>query len=324
MYLVTQGEYEKVIGVNPSAFTEKQMDASTFNPPMSPDDWQVKERLKDRGRCVGKDTSRYPVETVVWDEATEFCRRLSATPAERAAGRVYRLPTEAQWEYACRAGTTTRWYSGDDEAGLVDVAWFDNNSGAQTHPVGQKAPNSWRLYDMHGNVSQWCQDWYEKDYYADSVTDGPVGPSSGGYRVPRGGSFAMQAGFCHSASRNISHPTGVTPIGDSESPCSSDRTRATARKAPHPQSPRVNHDTSGQRCSTEKTSADGQSTAATVSNGTSRTGSSRRNRLQVIRHASFFPTKSMPTLRCDSSFKSATTVLTGELRSVRSKAKNVR
>ena len=113
---------------------------------------EVKSRLDDRKKVAGKDTSRHPVETVNWDEAMEFCRRLSAMPAERAARRVYRLPTEAEWEYACRAGTTTRWYCGDDEAGLVDVAWFNKNAGRMTHPVGEKKPNAWGLYDMHGNV----------------------------------------------------------------------------------------------------------------------------------------------------------------------------
>ena len=87
---------------------------------------------------VGKDTSRHPVETVNWDEAMEFCRKLSAMPAERAARRVYRLPTEAEWEYACRAGTTTRWYCGDDEAGLVDVAWFDRELRRDDAPGGRE------------------------------------------------------------------------------------------------------------------------------------------------------------------------------------------
>jgi formylglycine-generating enzyme required for sulfatase activity len=84
----------------------------------------------------------------------EFCRRLSAMPAEQAARRSYRLPTEAEWEYACRAGTTTRWYSGNDEAGLLDCAWLAKNSGSMTHPVGQKRPNAWGLYDMLGSVFQ--------------------------------------------------------------------------------------------------------------------------------------------------------------------------
>ena len=150
MYQVTQGEYEKVMGVNPSAFTEKQW----MRPPSSR---RFRKRRSSTGwmsarRWLGKDTSRHPVETVNWDEAMEFCRKLSAMPAEQAARRVYRLPTEAEWEYACRAGTTTRWYCGDDEAGLADAAWFSKNSGGMTHPVGEKKPNAWGLYDMHGNV----------------------------------------------------------------------------------------------------------------------------------------------------------------------------
>jgi hypothetical protein len=130
---VTQAEYEQVMGVNPSAFTEKQMDVSAFKPPLSGE--EVKYRPSDRKKVAGKDTSRHPAETVSWEDAMEFCRGLSAMPAERTARRVYRLPSEAGWEYACRAGTTTRWYCGDDEAGLVEVAWFNKNAGGMTHPV---------------------------------------------------------------------------------------------------------------------------------------------------------------------------------------------
>jgi hypothetical protein len=110
--LVTQGEYQGVMGTNPSAFTEEQLDVSALKP--SRLEYDVKNRRECGKRLVGKDTSRHPVETVSWGDAMEFCRKLSAMPAERAARRVYRLPTEAEWEYACRAGTTTRWYSGDD------------------------------------------------------------------------------------------------------------------------------------------------------------------------------------------------------------------
>lgn len=93
-----------------------------------------------------------PVEMVTWEDAVEFCRRLSELPAEKAAGNVYRLPTEAEWEYACRAGTTTKFSFGDNESGLGDYAWYYDNSGRNTHPVGGKLPNAWGLYDMYGNV----------------------------------------------------------------------------------------------------------------------------------------------------------------------------
>jgi len=170
---VTQGEYERVTGSNPSKF---------------PGDPQR------------------PVEQVSWDDAVEFCRKLSALPGEKAAKRRYGLPTEAQWEYACRAGTTTRWYVGDNEAGLFDVAWFNTNSGGQTHPVGGKKPNAWGLYDMHGNVWEWCQDWYDKEYYAWSPMDDPAGPPGGSHRVFRGGYWADPARRSRSAFRTADKP----------------------------------------------------------------------------------------------------------------------
>jgi formylglycine-generating enzyme required for sulfatase activity len=199
MYQVTQAEYEKMMGVNPSAFTEKQMDASAFKPPLS--DAEVKSRPVDRKTVVGKDTSRHPVETVSWDDAMEFCRRLSAMPAEQAARRVYRLPTEAEWEYACRAGTATRWYCGDDEVGLQECAWFNKNAGRMTHPVGQKRPNAWGLYDMQGNVSQWCADLHTKDYYQQSPSSDPAGPSAVSHHVVRGGNWGGGPSRCRSAFR---------------------------------------------------------------------------------------------------------------------------
>jgi len=129
----------------------------------------------------------YPVTYVSWDAAVEFCSRLSALPAEKAAGRFYRLPTEAEWEYACRAGTTTAYSFGDDATKLGRYAWYENNSNGEIHPVGRKLPNSWGLYDMHGNVAEWCQDKYGNYPYG-SVTD-PSGPRSGVQRVLRGGSY---------------------------------------------------------------------------------------------------------------------------------------
>ena len=99
---------------------------------------------------------QHPVEIVSWDDTVRFCDKLSALAEEKAAGRVYRLPTEAEWEYACRAGSTTRYSSGNDAAGLKDYGWFMENSSGTTHPVGEKQPNAWGLYDMEGNVSEWC------------------------------------------------------------------------------------------------------------------------------------------------------------------------
>lgn len=153
---------------------------------------------------MGKNPSNFkganlPVERVSWRDAMEFCRRL--TERERTAGRlpegyVYMLPTEAQWEYACRAGTT------DDYAGDLDkMGWYNRNSGNTTHPVGKKQANAWGLYDMHGNVWEWCLDWY-KGYTGGSVRD-PTGPSSSGDgRITRGGDWTGVAEDCRSANRN--------------------------------------------------------------------------------------------------------------------------
>ena len=167
---VTQEQYQKVMGTNPSQFKGPQN----------------------------------PVEKVSWADAVEFCRKLSAMPAEKTAGHVYRLPTEAEWEYACRSGTTTAYGFGDDASRLGDYGWFRSNSDSKTHPVGEKKPNAWGLYDMHGNVWEWCQDWYG-DYPSGSATD-PTGATSGSIRVIRGGSWGNDARFCRSASRGRSTP----------------------------------------------------------------------------------------------------------------------
>jgi formylglycine-generating enzyme required for sulfatase activity len=171
MHEVTQAQYERVMGSNPRH----------RGAPSRGEDW--------------------PVVNVSWDEAVAFCRELMELPREKDARRVYRLPTEAEWEYACRAGTTTRFCFGDNAAKLGEYAWFDGNSDGQSHPVGQKKPNAWGLCDMHGNVFEWCHDWYSSDY-ARLPADDPQGPSSGAERVVRGGcAYEGGAKCCRSAYR---------------------------------------------------------------------------------------------------------------------------
>ncbi len=195
------------MAVNPSDFTEKQQDVSTFKEPFLVSQNQVSARLGAQKRVMGdKDTSRHPVERVSWDDATDFCRRLSALPSEHAAARIYRLPTEAEWEYACRAGTTTRRYCGDEEDSLFKYAWLFENSGGMTHPVGEKKPNAWGLYDMNGNVWQWCHDWYGSGYYVKSATEDPEGNPRGLSRVRRGGAWNYAARKCRSGKRFDGRP----------------------------------------------------------------------------------------------------------------------
>jgi formylglycine-generating enzyme required for sulfatase activity len=175
-YEVTQGEYLAVMGTNPSYFTG--------------------------------DTNR-PVERVSWNDATNYCA--TVTQRERLAGRIatnsaYRLPTEAEWEYACRAGTTTRFSYGDDPGytKLSNYGWYDVNSGKTTHSVGQKLANPWGLYDMHGNVWEWCQDWYGT--YPGGIAIDPQGPATGSLRVFRGGSWSYDTRGCRSAYRYGIYP----------------------------------------------------------------------------------------------------------------------
>jgi formylglycine-generating enzyme required for sulfatase activity len=193
---VTQGEYEKVMGSNPSEFSATG---------------------KGKDKVGGLDTKRFPVECVSWDDAVEFCRQLSALPEEKSAGHRYRLPSEAQWEHACRAGSTGRYSFSSRPSGvpreyeekeLVDYGWFDANSNVMPHAVGLKRASAWGLYDMHGNVWEWCQDWYDKGYYTDSPVDDPGGPPGGSGRVHRGGGWNLVAGFCRSACRDNRGPEG--------------------------------------------------------------------------------------------------------------------
>ncbi|MDI6788565.1 MAG: SUMF1/EgtB/PvdO family nonheme iron enzyme, partial [Planctomycetota bacterium] len=128
----------------------------------------------------------HPVEQVSWNDCQEFCRKAGL-----------QLPTEAEWEYVCRAGTNTKYYWGNESNS--NYMWYDKNSNSTTHPVGQKKPNAFGLYDIIGNVWEWCQDWYDANYYKNSPKDNPTGPSSGEYRVLRGGSWNNNANNCRTA-----------------------------------------------------------------------------------------------------------------------------
>ena len=142
-----------------------------------------------------------PVTQVSWHEAMLFCARLSARTGHRA-----RLPTEAEWEYACRAGAVGSYCFGDDAGELGDYAWHSANSGGRPQPVGRKSPNRWGLYDMHGNVWEWCGDWYHPKSYADAAEVDPRGPSSGEGRVLRGGAALYDPPSCRCATRMFSPP----------------------------------------------------------------------------------------------------------------------
>jgi len=148
-----------------------------------------------------EELGHHPVVSVSWYEAVSFCRWLSSC-FEWARG--CRLPTEAEWEYACRAGTETRYWSGEEKSDLARVGWYDENSGARTHRVGKKAANPWGLYDAHGNAREWCQDWYGN--YSPDPEEDPTGPPRGDRRVDRGGSAWIGAGGARAAFRGIGLP----------------------------------------------------------------------------------------------------------------------
>ncbi len=179
---VTQGQYRAVTGESPSNFN-------------------------------GSDD--LPVEKVSWNDAIAFCNKLSEKEGlkpyyqfgagSKSGGGGYRLPTEAEWEYACRAGSTTQYSFGDDASSLGEYAWFDGNSGNKTHPVGQKRPNSFGLYDMHGNVWEWV--WDGKTGYTTARMDDPMGSVEAASRVSRGGSWDYDGRFCRSALRFGNDPS---------------------------------------------------------------------------------------------------------------------
>ena len=160
---VTQAQWQSVMGSNPSKF-----------------------KGADR-----------PVDSVTWHDVQEFIKKLNAKEGREA----YRLPTEAEWEYAARAGSATAYCFGDDAGQLGDYAWHQGNSGRETHPVGRKRANAWGLYDMHGNVGEWGQDWYGNAYESAGAVTDPQGPEAGEGRVLRGGSWFSMAKRVRSAMR---------------------------------------------------------------------------------------------------------------------------
>jgi len=145
-----------------------------------------------------------PVESVSWTEAQDFCKKLGEKFADHKL--KFSLPTEAQWEYACRAGTATKFYYGDADKDMVDYGWCKVNSGGTTHPAGQKKPNAWGLYDMHGNVSEWCYDWFDPAYYQASPPNDPTGPAIGAQRTLRGGSWFHHPDGCRCTDRTRFNP----------------------------------------------------------------------------------------------------------------------
>jgi formylglycine-generating enzyme len=181
--LVTQELYQKVMGTNPS-------------------------RWKGAGN---------PVEQLRWSDALKFCNKRSELEGLQPCydlktlkcnfeANGYRLPTEAEWEYACRAGTTTAYFFGDNPGRLGDYAWFDKNSGGHPRPIGQKQPNPWGLYDIVGNVWEWCNDWYKVDYYQESPKQDPRGADEGQNKVLRGGAWRFSADNCRCGYRYNESP----------------------------------------------------------------------------------------------------------------------
>jgi formylglycine-generating enzyme required for sulfatase activity len=197
VYVVTQAQYEAVTGVNPAKHRAQ---------------YQAEKGMKYRVE-IGESN---PEQDITWDDAVEFCRKLSAK-----TGQTVRLPTEAEWEYACRAGTTTPFNTGEtistDQANYNGEGTYGSGHKGENRqkpvPVGSFPPNAWGLYDMHGNVWEWCQDWYDEGYYRNSPTDDPPGPEKGNRRVLRGGDWIVGPWCCRSAFRDSLYPDYIINKG---------------------------------------------------------------------------------------------------------------
>ena len=166
---VTQGQWEILMGDNPSHFVDSPL---------------------------------LPVEQVSWDDVQPFLKKLTQVASQHKL--EFALPTEAQWEFACRAGRTTDWHFGDNQNALAEYGWF---KGTKSQPVGRLLHNGFGLYDMHGNVFEWCADWWAADYYANSPINDPAGPDNGSHRVLRGGGWYHSAYTCRSAYRHFYNPS---------------------------------------------------------------------------------------------------------------------
>jgi formylglycine-generating enzyme required for sulfatase activity len=203
VFPVKQEEYEKVMGINPSWYSLQESLDQKRLPSDACDQLNLRLALEGLNQdLAGVGTHRLPVENVSWNEAVQFCRRLSARKEERCSGWVYRLPTEAEWEYACRAGTDTGWPSVEfNYGGLLEYHRDENPFLGRTSPVGSYPPNPLGLHDMHGNVREWCADWYDEGYYSKSPRKNPSGPKKGERRVTRGGGWTGVAEACRAAAR---------------------------------------------------------------------------------------------------------------------------
>jgi len=238
VYEVTQAEFERVAGRNPSSCSKDnqlsdlmtrlalgELEAFGSGRDYSEERRLWLEKVKSRiALSLPRSDAKRPVETVSWEDAMEFCKKLSSLPAEAGANRRYRLPTEAEWEYACRAGTTTPYYHGDDPEGLARVANVADATAKETlsfsdwttiqsrdgfvltAPVGSFRPNAFGLYDMHGNVWEWGADRYECRAYSAPTADDPIGTATGQRRVERGGGWDADPGGCRSAVRDRDFP----------------------------------------------------------------------------------------------------------------------